>query len=156
MKAQGFRLNLIALVLLTFISARAAPPVVSNVRAQQRAGTQYVDIFYNVSDPDGDSPLRVRFEVSADGGASYTVPVFSFSGAVGPNVLPGNDRLIVWNAGADWPGQFTDRCRVRVIIVASQRYCLPASSDSVFSSSAAQIFVRECKADRALGPSSRT
>jgi hypothetical protein len=116
MKAQSFRLNLLAvLILLTLISARAAPPVVSNVRAQQRAGTQYVDIFYNVSDPDGDSPLRVRFEVSADGGAGYTVPVFSFSGAVGANVLPGNDRLIVWNAGADWPGQFTDRCRVRVI-----------------------------------------
>jgi hypothetical protein len=115
MNAQSFRLNLIALLLLTFISARAAPPVVSNVRASQRPGTALVDILYDVSDPDGNSPLRVSFQVSADAGTTWTVPVLTFSGAVGTGVVPGLNRAIVWNAGLDWPGQFTSQCRVRVL-----------------------------------------
>jgi formylglycine-generating enzyme required for sulfatase activity len=97
------------------LSLSAAPPVVSNVRAAQRPGTALVDILYDVSDPDGNSPLRVSFQVSADGGATWTVPVFTWQGAVGPGVLPGNNRAIVWNAGMDWSGKFTSQCRVRVI-----------------------------------------
>lgn len=93
----------------------AAPPLVSNIRVSQRPGTQLVDVLYNVSDPDGNSPLKIAFFVSADGGTNYSVPVFTYSGAVGPNVLPGNDRSIVWNAGLDWPGRFSASCRVRIL-----------------------------------------
>ena len=32
----------------------------------------------------------------------------------GSGVTPGNDRLITWNAGTDWPGQFNNQCRVRI------------------------------------------
>jgi formylglycine-generating enzyme required for sulfatase activity len=103
------------LFVLSLLPAVAAPPVVSNVRASQRLGTHYVDIHYNVSDADGNSPLTVYVHISADGGATWNVPVFTLAGAVGPGVTPGNDRHIVWSAGVDWPGQFNSQCRVRIV-----------------------------------------
>ena len=90
----------------------SAAPVVSNVRAAQRAGTYLVDIYYNLSS--AVSPLSVLVAVSADGGANYNVPAFTFSGAVGAGVTPGTDLHILWNAGTDWGSQFTTACRVRV------------------------------------------
>jgi formylglycine-generating enzyme required for sulfatase activity len=107
-------LLLIAVGLLN-IAALAAPPVVSNIRAAQRAGTHYVDIWYNVTDPDGNSPLTVYAHISADAGTTWNVPVFTLRGHVGPGVAPGNDRHIVWNAGTDWPGQFNNQCKVRIV-----------------------------------------
>jgi len=89
----------------------SAAPVVSNIRAVQRPGTQLVDILYNFS---AVGPCSVTVAVSANGGTNYNVPVFTLAGAVNAGVSPGNDRAIVWNAGQDWPGQFTDKCRVRV------------------------------------------
>ncbi len=100
----------VAFVLLAD-SLTAAPPVVTNIRASQRSGTQLVDILYNLS---AVGPCSITVAVSANGGTNYNVPVFTLAGAVGAGVSPGNDRAIVWNAGLDWPGQFTDKCRVRV------------------------------------------
>jgi hypothetical protein len=104
-------LNLLLLA-LTVASAHAAPPVVSNVRASQRTGTHYVDIYYSVSSTS--SPLTIYVAMSADSGTTWNVPVFSVQGAVGPGVTPGNDRYIQWNAGADWPGQFSSQCMLRI------------------------------------------
>lgn len=114
MKSSSRFLGLLAWS-ISVASLQGAAPVVSNVRAAQRAGTTLVEILYDVSDADGNSPLRVSFQVSADAGATWTVPVFTYQGAVGAGVLPGNNRAIVWNAGQDWNGQFTTQCRVRVI-----------------------------------------
>lgn len=96
------------------LPARAAVPVVSNVRAAQRAGTHFVDIYYDVAS-DNNRPVAVTIQVSADAGVSWNVPAFTFTGAYGPGVVPGANRQIVWNAGLDWPGQWTSQCRVRVI-----------------------------------------
>jgi formylglycine-generating enzyme required for sulfatase activity len=52
--------------------------------------------------------------VSADGCATWNVPVFTVQGAVGPGVTPGTDRYIQWNAGTDWPGQFNSQCKLRI------------------------------------------
>lgn len=101
--------------LLTVISSFAAPPVVSNIRATQRSGTQLVDIYYDVSDADGNSPLSVYMAVSGDGGANYNVPVISVSGALGQGVTLGNNRYILWNAGVDWPGRFSSQCKIKII-----------------------------------------
>ncbi len=105
----------IFLLILSQVTAHAAPPVVSNVRAAQRPGTHLVDIYYNVSDADGNSPVTVYVHISADGGTTWNLPVFTLAGAVGPGVTLGNDRHIVWNAGTDWPGQFNNQCRVRIV-----------------------------------------
>lgn len=91
----------------------AAPPVVSNVRSSQIAGTKNVEILYDVSDADGDA-LTIGVQVSGDAGATYTIPATALSGNVGAGVLSGLNRRIVWNAGADWNGQFVGSAKVRV------------------------------------------
>lgn len=110
------RLPFLAVLALAaqLVSLRAAAPIVSNVRAAQRAGTHLVDIYYDVAS-DNSRPVAVTVEVSADAGATWNVPAFTFTGAYGPGVVPGVNRQIVWNAGLDWAGRFTSQCRVRVI-----------------------------------------
>ena len=107
----------LAAMLLPFLAPashlEAAAPVVSNVRASQRAGTQLVDIYYNVSA--ATATVRVAVLVSADGGTIWNVPATTFTGAYGPGVTTGNDRLLTWNAGLDWGGHFSTACRVRVL-----------------------------------------
>ena len=91
----------------------AAPPVVTNIRAAQLAGTKNVKILYDVSDAEGDA-LTIAVQVSGDAGVSYTLPATALSGNVGSGVSPGLNRRIVWNAGADWNGQLVSSAKVRV------------------------------------------
>ncbi len=104
--------TLLALLLAATL-AHAAAPVVSNIRALQRAGTKLVDIYYDVADADGDA-LTVEIQVSNDNGTTYSVPAFTFTGAVGSGVTPGANRAAVWNAGFDWDGQYSAQTRVKV------------------------------------------
>ena len=61
-------------------AAAGAPPVVSNVRAAQRSsGTAYVDITYDLADPDS-SGLTVTAGVSTNAGATWFYPGASLTG----------------------------------------------------------------------------
>ena len=111
---------------LTVLCAGAASPVVSNVRASQRPGLALVDIYYDVSDADS-SNLTVSVAVSTNDGAAYNLPATSFTDgggakSVGGGVRPGNDRWIVWNAGADWNGQFSSIVKFQVTADDSPTY----------------------------------
>jgi formylglycine-generating enzyme required for sulfatase activity len=92
----------------------AAMPEVTNVRAAQRPGTKLVDIYYDLSDADGNTST-IWVLISSDSGATWNVPARSFSGDWWARVKPGPNKHIVWNAGEDWDGQFTTRCRARVM-----------------------------------------
>ena len=109
---------------------QAAPPVVSGISAAQRSGTHLVDIYYSVSDADGNSPLTIYVTISDNAGASYNVPVFTLTGAVGPGVVPGNNLHVVWNAGVDWPGRFNNQCKVKII--ADDGTAPPAPTDMAY------------------------
>jgi formylglycine-generating enzyme required for sulfatase activity len=87
--------------------------VVSNIRASLRPGTKLVDVYYDLADADGDLQL-IQVAVSADAGLTYGIPCTSLSGAVGSNVTLGTNRHLVWNAAADWNGNWVPQCRVRV------------------------------------------
>jgi formylglycine-generating enzyme len=91
----------------------AAPPVVSNIRASQRPGTKLVDVYYDLSDADGDLQL-IQIAASSDAGLTYGLPCVTLSGHIGANISPGSNRHIVWNAGADWSGNWVPECRMRV------------------------------------------
>jgi formylglycine-generating enzyme required for sulfatase activity len=115
---RQLRRGAMLLCLLLFSGANwataGAPPVVSNVRAAQRPGTQLVGIYYDLADPDSVS-LAITVLVSTDGGASYTLPATSFSGSGwGSAVTPGPNKQITWNAGADWSGHYSANVRFRV------------------------------------------
>ena len=93
-----------ALVLLPSL-AEAADPVVSNISAVQRAGTQLVDITYDVT---ADTPtVSVTLAISSDNGTTFSVPATTVSGAIGAGVATGTGKAITWNAGADWSKQYT-------------------------------------------------
>jgi hypothetical protein len=51
-------------------AAAGAPPVVSNVRAAQRTGTQLVDIYYDVADADS---ATLTVTVAVDSAANVSV-----------------------------------------------------------------------------------
>ncbi len=106
---QSF-LILLCLGLLTQ-RAVAAAPVVSNVRASQRAGTGLVDIYYDVA---AAAPVTVTVAVSTDSGVSYNAPAASLSGDLGSGVAPGNGKHVVWNAGADLAALYFPNVKVRV------------------------------------------
>ena len=109
-------LRLLSLNLFSFIGLplTAALPEVSNVTSSQRDGTKFVDIRYDVQDADGDS-LKVRIEISDDGGTTYQVPAFTFEGDIGDGITPGTGKLVTWDAGKDWDGEYSDEMRVKVI-----------------------------------------
>lgn len=96
---------------LTACPASAADPVVSNVTVAQRAGTKLVDISYDLVT---DGEVTISVTISGDGGATWTVPATSLTGAVGPGVVAGTGKAIVWDGGADWNGAHTAQGQVQV------------------------------------------
>lgn len=96
-----------------FVTVHSAP-LVENVTATQREGTHLVDVQFDLSGG-GFQLLHLSLEASSDGGTTFTVPVRSVSGDVGAGITPGAGKMIVWNAGADWSGNFNEQMRFRVI-----------------------------------------
>ncbi len=115
MKAQNKSMALfgIAFGLLLALSVQAAP-FVSNVVGAQRAGTKLVNITYDLTDADH-ATLSVTIKISQDAGATWDVPCESVSGdGIGPEVTPGKGKSIVWDAGADWNGQWSNKMKVKI------------------------------------------
>jgi len=99
-----------------WFAASAAQLLVSDVRAWQRAGSKLVDIYYDVT-ATHISFLKVSVSVSTNNGVSYSLPATHFSRpGFGRVNHPGNDKHIVWDAGADWGGQFSTSVRFRLTV----------------------------------------
>jgi formylglycine-generating enzyme required for sulfatase activity len=95
-------------------SAKNRAPVVSNVHAEQRPGTEQADITYDVDDADGDT-LTISVQISDDGGQTFTVPAKTFSGDIGAGIKPGKNKRIVWDAGKDLTEFYDMDFRAKVI-----------------------------------------
>jgi formylglycine-generating enzyme required for sulfatase activity len=90
----------------------AADPIVSNLTAAQRPGTKLVDITYDVT---ADTPtVGVTLRISSDGGTTFSVPATTLTGAVGANVPVGTGKVITWNAGTDWLGNYSTAMRFEI------------------------------------------
>ncbi len=90
------------------------PLEVSSVRSSQRTGTKLVDVYYDLKG--GLPPYIVSVKGSADGGVTWTLPVATVGGDVGLSVAEGKNRRIVWNAGTDWPEQYSENVRFKVLV----------------------------------------
>ncbi|MES2466912.1 MAG: SUMF1/EgtB/PvdO family nonheme iron enzyme [Verrucomicrobiota bacterium] len=107
------RLVLSVALALGTAAAPAAPPVVSNVTAAQRPGSEQVEIRYDLADPD--SPvLGVTLQISKDSGTTWTVPVAPVTGALGAKVPRGTGLVMVWDAGRAWDNQRSEQMRFRI------------------------------------------
>jgi hypothetical protein len=94
----------ILFIIQDVILANSAP-VVSNVAASQRNDdSKLVDIYYNLTDADGDN-CTVWAVISDNNGFSWTVPAMTFTGHIGQGVAPGNGKHIIWDAGRDMSGK---------------------------------------------------
>jgi formylglycine-generating enzyme required for sulfatase activity len=109
MKTQLHRLPaaLLAATALGLLAAASLPAAegISNLRFSQRAGTNLVDIHYDLSTT-ATVPLYVAVTVSTNGGNSYDLPATHFSGDVF-GVTAGTNKWIVWEALRDWPDRFS-------------------------------------------------
>ncbi|MFA7157913.1 MAG: RHS repeat-associated core domain-containing protein [Kiritimatiellia bacterium] len=104
--------------------AAGGDPQVSNVTASQRTGTKLVDITYDVT---ATNSVTVTVTVSTNSGVSYNLTATSVSGDAGAGITPGTGKAIVWDAGADWPGQYSTAVRVKV--TADDNYNPPLPPD---------------------------
>jgi len=119
MSAHPFPCYHTAIVRLLKLGARiiagraVAAPVVSNLNAAQRAGTKLVGMRYNLAAP-GFPTGAASLEISSVGGAAWTVPTTSVSGAIGSSLAPSTRKVIAWDVRADWSGGYSNqilRCR---------------------------------------------
>jgi hypothetical protein len=58
--------------------------------------------------------VNVAVTISTNNGTSFDLPATSFTPANGSSVTPGNNRQIVWNAGADWNNRISSQVKFRV------------------------------------------
>jgi hypothetical protein len=86
---------------------------VMNVHVAKRPSSQLVDVTYDLQTADG-LAATVSLYLSTDAGATYPVQCHSVTGDVGPGVMPGVERQIVWNAGSEFPALNSNACRLRV------------------------------------------
>ena len=93
-------------------SANSAPEV-TNVVAQQRPGTQQVDIYYDLYDADGDL-MVVTATCLNDGGDPEAVLSTQYGSDIGTGIVSGQGKHIVWDAGIDMPNHAGDSYTVWV------------------------------------------
>ncbi len=107
--------NLVILIMIMIMGLLfAADPVVENVRLEQRTdGSLTADIYYDVTDADGDT-LIISLKASDDNGATWELPCDHVTGDVGDSVLSGTNKHIVWDFLADNPGVSGDGFQIRV------------------------------------------
>jgi len=82
---------LFACALLIAVAARASAnsaPEVSNVTAEQRPGTEQVDIYYDVYDADGD-PMLVTATCLEGGAEPVAVVSTQYGSDIGPGIASG-------------------------------------------------------------------
>ena len=101
----------------------------TNVRAVQVEGSKIIRITYDADYYKGGWPLAVSVEMK-DGGTP--VPCVSLSGDVG-NVPSGKGKVIEWDAGADWNGNYTENMTVTVIAIPAEHPSSWASIQIVWS-----------------------
>ncbi|MBU0692428.1 formylglycine-generating enzyme family protein [bacterium] len=106
--------TILLILVMAVVALGNTAPVVTNVNAVQLDGTRLVQVTYDVLDADDDK-MTISLQISADAGATWTVPVFTTSGDVGDSIESGSNYEIIWNAGMDYPEQSGTEYKAKVI-----------------------------------------
>ncbi len=104
------------LIFLTFsIFCQNNAPVASNISVAQRTdGSKIIDIYYDVTDADGDS-LTITLYISSDDGVNWDITPTQLSGDIGAGILSGTGKHILWNAGDEATGYEGSQFKFKVI-----------------------------------------
>ena len=87
------------IVLLLLFAQVAGAASIANVKAQQRPKSDIVDVYYDLVESGGGV---FDVSISIEGGGDKPT-LSTLSGDVGVDIVPGRNKHIVWDAGADWP-----------------------------------------------------
>lgn len=87
----------------------AKAPEISSFTAAQSATSTDVVVFYTLSE----NCSSVIFNVSSDGGGTWTVATNTFSGDIGASQTSGA-KSFIWRAGVDFSGESVGNMRVRL------------------------------------------
>lgn len=101
-------------VLLMWVTlALQASPQVQNLNASQRTdATKMVDIYFNIVH---NQSVTVSIYASQDNGVTWNLPINIVSGDVGPNIVPGNGKHIVWDVLTENPNIIYENVKFKVI-----------------------------------------
>ena len=109
---------IITLIISTLLSSQEAE--ITNVQAGQRIdGSKLVDVTFDLSG-ENDEGYYMYLLISFDSGENYT-QLFSISGDLGYSdslavgISVGNNKHIVWNAGEESPGTYSEQIKFKVV-----------------------------------------
>ena len=130
------RKTLLALAALGAFSQCWAVPIVSNVKMEQIEGTKDVRITYDLADNVNTQlwiDVSVMPKATVVNWGTGSLPLTSVEGDVFRMVAPGRDRSLIWHAGADWNGRYTDMAQAIVrAVIPSDRYGICKGRNLVF------------------------
>lgn len=116
-----------------------AVPIVSNVEMRQVEGTKLVKITYDVAD-DVNTQLWASVSISTNG---VPLPSGSVTGDVFCVMEPGIDKAIIWDAGADWNGRYTEIAEAIVDVMMFDTNSVCRSGNLSLSSSGSANWVTD-------------
>jgi formylglycine-generating enzyme required for sulfatase activity len=112
MKMKNTVHALLILMLLFHATQAMHAKGVWGLYSKQRAKSKLVTLTYTLH-IDADETAKVEFFFSSDDGANY-LPCSTITGDVGDAVTTGS-KTAIWDAGADWDGQFTRVGRFKLV-----------------------------------------
>jgi formylglycine-generating enzyme required for sulfatase activity len=74
----------------------------------------------------------VTLQISPDRGQSWGVPIVHTWGDIGQQIFPGQNKIIYWNAGIDFPNHVNNQMKVRIIADDSPPDELAAGTERTF------------------------
>jgi len=94
-----------------------ASQVLNNLSYSQRANSKLVDLSYILNLSQGQT-AEISFQFSSDDGLTFPVACKTIRGDVGKGITSG-PKSAVWDAGLDWPLNFTDKGRIKATCIVS-------------------------------------
>lgn len=117
------------------LPAQEKLPRIENVTFKKEANT--VNVYYDLFAESDKSKFNVELLLSLGGNQSYQVDTTSASGDIGPGVLPGKQREIIWNVQEDFP-QGIQNHQIQFIVDA-EKTDSPRSKSWIYITSGALI-----------------
>ena len=112
---KSYLLVMVIYIFTTPILSQNQAPIVENVIFSQRTdGSFFVDVYYDVNDPEG-SLMTVNMQASSDNGVTWTFSCGSITGDVGANITNGTGKHIEWDFGSEHPQTFGDQFRIKIL-----------------------------------------
>ena len=112
MKTKNTVHALLVLMFLFYATQAMHAKGVWGLYSKQQAKSKLVTLTYTLH-IDADETAKVEFFFSSDDGANY-LPCSTITGDVGDAVTTGS-KTAIWDAGADWDGQFTRVGRFKLV-----------------------------------------